>query len=100
MRYGLLLLAMLMTSGCASFGNESLMQRPADWPPLTMTKAELISDLGPPKTSRQRLPMENRLTVLAWSYAEAVMFSSRAKILAVTFDGEKMVSRTWSQSGN
>ena len=34
----------LVLAGCATYGDESLVDRPADWPPLT--QAQLAKQLG------------------------------------------------------
>ena len=43
------LLAFFLLSGCASYGDEALLDYGPDWPPLNMTKTELMRKLGPPR---------------------------------------------------
>lgn len=69
-----LLLASLLLA-CATVGNDSLINRGDDWPPLTMTKAELLKELGPPSTSTLSVT-DGKSTgksteVLAWVYSHA-----------------------------
>lgn len=109
--------ASLLLAGCATYGDESLVDRPSNWPPLTMTKAQLIAQLGEP---RLRILSEEAGTVretLTWSYAEAqaspalmipvvglfvaasgngVSGDTRALHAVFGQDGT-MISRTWAQ---
>lgn len=112
-----LLLASLLLA-CATVGNESLTNRGDDWPPLTLTKAELLKELGPPNTSTLSVTDGKSTEVLTWVYAhvesnpalfipivglfvaasgEGMSGSSRS--LAVIFDTNgKLVSRSVSQN--
>lgn len=113
----LLALALLLLAGCASYGDESIMDRPADWPPLTMTKAQLIAQLGEPRVRTLSEEAGRTRETLTWSYAEAqaspalmipvvglfvaasgngVSGDTRALHAVFGQDG-KMLSRTWSQ---
>lgn len=65
-----LLLASLLLA-CATVGNDSLTNRGDDWPPLTMTKAELLKELGPPSTSTLSVTDGKSTEVLAWVYSHA-----------------------------
>ena len=107
----------LFLYGCVSTGDESIRERSTDWPPLTMTKAELLRELGPPSTRSISREGGKTREVFAWSYAEAqanpAVFipivglavaasgngaDGEARSLVVTFDeGGHMISRTWSQ---
>ncbi len=50
LKIGLIVYSCLLLASCATMGNESLSDRGADWPPLEMTKADLLKELGPPST--------------------------------------------------
>lgn len=113
----LLALALVLLSGCATIGNESLATRAADWPPLTMTQAELVTELGPPTSMTTTIKDGQTVNVLSWSYARTeshpALFipivglfvaasgegmSSTARNLTVAFDtGGMMTSRTWTK---
>jgi outer membrane protein assembly factor BamE (lipoprotein component of BamABCDE complex) len=67
----LLLACILLLSACATVGNESLATRDADWPPLTMTQAELIKELGLPTVSTTTVQDGKTVSMLTWSYARA-----------------------------
>lgn len=114
---GLILLLGLFVSGCATYGDESIIDRPADWPPLTMTKAQLIAQLGEPRMRTLSEEAGRIRETLTWSYAEAqaspalmipvvglfvaasgngVSGDTRALHAVFGQDG-KMISRTWAQ---
>src|SRR5574340_1697016 len=61
----------ILLSGCATFGDESISERPADWPPLTMTRAELMSALGPPRTRAVSTDKDGTKETYVWAYGEA-----------------------------
>ena len=113
----LLSLVLLVLAGCASYGDESIADRPADWPPLTMTKAQLIAQLGDPRLRTLSEEAGHIRETLTWSYAEAQAspvlmvpvvglfvaasgngVSGDTRALSAVFgqDG-KMISRTWAQ---
>lgn len=107
----------LLLTGCATYGDESIRDYGSDWPPLTMSKTELIGRLGDPR--RRTISNENGQTreTLTWSYAEAqanpalmipvvglfvaasgngVSGDTRALHAVFGQDG-RMISRTWAQ---
>lgn len=107
----------LVLAGCATYGDESLVDRPADWPPLTMTKPQLIAQLGQPRMRTMSEESGRIREALTWSYAEAQAspalmipvvglfvaasgngVSGDTRSLTAVFgqDG-KMISRTWAQ---
>jgi len=110
-------LALIALAGCATVGNQSLASRNADWPPLIMTQAELIKELGRPNSMTTTVRDGHTLNVLVWTYARAEMnpaifipiiglfvaasgtgMDSESRVLSVTFNTEgTMTSRTWSQ---
>lgn len=110
-------LLLLLPTGCATYGDESIKDRPADWPPLTMTRDQLIGALGQPRL--RTVAVENGQTkeTYIWSYTEAeahpalfvpvvglfvaasgngISGESRALTAVFSPDG-KMISRAWSQ---
>jgi len=112
----LLSLVLLVLAGCASYGDESIADRPADWPPLTMTKAQLIAQLGEPRLRTLSEEAGRTRETLTWTYGEAQAsptlmipvvglfvaasgngVSGETRSLHAVFgtDG-KMVSRTWA----
>lgn len=111
------LLALLL-SACATVGNESLSTREADWPPLTMTQAELIKELGPPTVHTTTVQDGKTVTALTWTYARAesnpALFipivglfvaasgkgvDAQSRGLTVMFDTDGgMKSRTWTRT--
>lgn len=111
------LLALLL-SACATVGNESLSTREADWPPLTMTQAELIKELGPPTVHTATVQDGKTVTALTWTYARAesnpALFipivglfvaasgkgvDAQSRGLTVMFDTDgAMKSRTWTRT--
>lgn len=114
----LLSLVLLLLAGCVSTGDESIRERSEDWPPLTMTKAELIRELGPPSTRTVSVEDGKTREALSWAYAEAqanpaafipvvglaVVASGNGtdgevRVLAVTFNDQgRMIGRTWSRT--
>ncbi|SLM46569.1 exported protein of unknown function [Nitrospira japonica] len=88
----------LLFAACSTLGNPVLDKKPTDWPPPTMTKAQLIQELGPPKSTSTRTIGGKQIEVLLWAYTKSVMFTSRSKILSVEFEGETMVDKVWSQT--
>lgn len=108
---------LLLLTGCVSTGDESIRERSEDWPPLTMTRAELIRELGPPSTRTVSVEDGKTREALAWTYAEAqanpaafipvvglaVVASGNGsdgevRMLAVTFNQDgRMIGRTWSR---
>lgn len=111
------LLALLL-SACATVGNESLATREADWPPLTMTQAELIKELGPPSAITTTVQDGKAINILTWTYARAesnpALFipivglfvaasgkgvEAESRGLTVMFDATGiMKSRTWTRT--
>ena len=110
-------LFVLTLAGCATVGNSSLATRADDWPPLTMTHAHLITELGPP--SGRTLSVVNGTTTetLTWDYARLdttpwafvpvvglfVLASGESttvdvRALSVTFTDGRMTSRIWAQA--
>ncbi len=108
----------LMLAGCASSGTEAIQNRPADWPPMTMTKQELIAALGPPMTSTTVLSQDGTTTEqLGWAHATAETdpalyipivglfvaasgngIHGQSKAFTAVFDRSgKMISKSWSQ---
>ncbi len=106
-----------LLTGCVSTGDESIRERSMDWPPLTMTKAELLRELGPPSTRSISLEGGKTRETFAWSHGEAQVnpaafvplvglavaasgngADGEIRTLVVTFDETgHMVGRTWSQ---
>lgn len=113
----IVLLALLL-SACATVGNESLATHETDWPPLTMTQAELIKELGPPTVHTTTVQDSRTVTVLTWTYARAesnpALFipivglfvaasgkgvDTQSRGLTVMFDTDgAMKSRTWTRT--
>ncbi|MCS6287743.1 MAG: hypothetical protein H8K10_02055 [Nitrospira sp.] len=113
----LILLFSLLASGCATYGDESIRDYGSDWPPLAMSKTELINRLGDPRL--RTISHENGQTreTLTWSYAEAqanpaLMIPVVGLFVAASGNGVsgdtrslhavfgpdgKMISRTWAQ---
>ncbi|WHZ16632.1 MAG: hypothetical protein OJF52_003482 [Nitrospira sp.] len=107
----------LLLTGCVSTGDESIRERSEDWPPLTMTKAELVRELGPPSTRTVSVEEGKTRETLSWAYAEAQAnpaafiplvglavvatgngSEGEVRALAVTFNDEgRMIGRTWSR---
>lgn len=111
----ILVLVAFLLHGCASYGDESIRDYGSDWPPLTMTKAQLIGTLGSPRM--RTISSDGGITreTLTWSYGEAqaspslmipvvglfvaasgngVTGDTRALNAVFGTDG-KMISRTW-----
>lgn len=66
-----LLALTLFLGGCATVGNQSLTARSQDWPAVTMTKAELIKELGPPNIQQTTLKDGQIVNMLTWIYSRA-----------------------------
>ena len=108
----------LWLSGCSTYGSESIRERPADWPPMTMTKAELLETLGKPLMQSVTITDGKTLESLTWSYADAQMnpalfipvvglfvagsgngVSGESRALSAVFAADgKMISRSWVQN--
>lgn len=116
MKMPTVILATLLFAACASYGDESIRDYGSDWPPLSMSKAELISRLGTPRAhslecSRPR--GRNHDVVLRRSTSEPGPDGPRGRHVcgsqrqrrqwrhAIAASGVgpdgKMVSRSWSQ---
>lgn len=111
-------LLFLFCLGCATVGNSSLNERGDDWPPITMTKAELMKELGPAKTSTLTQINGQTTESLTWVYAHAETnpalwipivglfvaasgngMNVESHGLTAMFDGQgKMISRSRSSS--
>jgi len=107
----------LLLAGCATYGDESIRDYGSDWPPLTMSKTELIHQLGEPRIRTVSNEDGRQRETLTWSYAEAqanpaVMIPGVGIFVAASGNGVtgdtrslqavfgpdgKMVSRTWAQ---
>lgn len=109
------LLALLL-AGCATVGQESLMNKGDDWPPIEITRAELIKELGPPQMSVFSVVDGRSMELLTWAYTHVesnpALFipvvglfvaasrngmSTASRSLAVTFSNDVITSRAWSQ---
>jgi len=88
----------LLLAACSTLGNPALDKKPPDWPPVTMTKAQLIQELGPPKSTSTRTLAGKQTEAMVWMYTKSVMFTSRSKILSVEFEGDTIVNKVWSQT--
>ena len=108
----------LLLSACATVGQEALMMKGDDWPPLDITKSQLLSELGRPNSSALSLVDGKSTETLTWVYARAesnpALFvpvvglfvaasgegmAVNSRSLAVMFDADgKIVSRVWQQS--
>ena len=117
MKYIVILFFAVILSSCATVGQESLMNKGDDWPPIDITKAELLKELGAPQ-SRILSVIDGKSTeILTWVYAHAesnpALFipvvglfvaasgngmSTASRSLAVTFSNDVITSRAWSQS--
>jgi hypothetical protein len=113
----LVLLAVLFV-GCATVGQESLMNKGDDWPPIDVTKAQLLSELGRPNSNVLSIVDGKTTETLTWVYAHAesnpALFipvvglfvaasgegmAVNSRSLAVIFDTDgKLISRAWQQS--
>lgn len=94
------------------------MMKGDDWPPLDITKSQLLTELGRPNSSTLSLVDGKSTETLTWVYAHAesnpALFvpvvglfvaasgegmAVNSRSLAVTFDAdEKIISRVWQQS--
>lgn len=111
------LCVLFLLSGCATYGDESIRDYGSDWPPLTMSKAELLNRLGEPRMRTVSNEDGKTRETLTWSYAEAqanpalmipvvgifvaasgngVSGDTRALQAVFGTDGN-MISRTWTQ---
>ena len=110
-------LVALFLGGCVSTGDESIRERSEEWPPLTMTKAELLRELGPASTRTVSVEEGKTRESLSWAYAEAQAnpaafipvvglavvatgngSDGEVRVLAVTFNDQgRMIGRTWSR---
>lgn len=116
MREIVVVVMVILLSACATMGQESLNNKPDDWPPIEMTKAELLGELGPPNSSTYSIIDGKSIEILSWVYAHAesnpALFipvvglfvaasgegmSTSSRSLAVTFQNEKITSRSWSR---
>lgn len=117
----LILLALFLLSslmaGCASVGNPALSQHDDNWPPLTMTKEDLLKELGPPQVLSSTVVGNQRRDVYTWSHGQAqanpALFipivglfvaasgngmDGESSALSVTFDNDgTIVSRAWAK---
>ena len=111
-----------LLSSCATVGQESLNTKGDDWPPLDITKTQLVSELERPNSSAVSVVDGKRTETLTWVYAHAesnpALFvpvvglfvaasgegmAVNSRSLAVTFDTDgKLISKVWqhSQTGN
>lgn len=116
MKLAIAIMVVLM-SGCATTGQESLRGRSQDWPPIGTLKADLIKDLGQPQSSTYTMTDGNTHETLMWVYAHAesnpALFvpivgifvaasgdgmTGNSQSLAVTLNTEgRVISRSWSQ---
>lgn len=109
-------------SGCASVGNPALSQHDDNWPPLTMTKEDLLKELGPPQVHSSSVTGSERRDIYTWTHAQAqsnpALFipiiglfvaasgngmDGESTALSVTFDTTgTIISRSWAkqQIGN
>lgn len=117
LKIGLIVYSCLLLASCATMGTESLSDRGADWPPLEMTKSDLIKELGQPSTSTVTVTDAGIQETLGWTYAHAesnpALFipivglfvaasgegmDVQSRALTVMFNQSgKMVSRSWAQ---
>lgn len=125
MPYGMLravtlpiIVLLLMLSACTTMGAVQLKAKPHDWPPPTITQAELIQELGPPNSRAVTYKDGHTVTTLTWVYAEAEVnpalfipivglfvsasgdgIHATSRSLAVTFDSAgKLTSSEWGQT--
>ena len=103
--------------GCATYGQEALMNKGDDWPPPDITKADLLKELGPPQTRMLSMIDGKSTETLTWAYAHAesnpALFipvvglfvaasgngmSTASRSLAVTFSNDVITARAWSQT--
>lgn len=113
----LLFFVLLVIPGCATHGNESIREREADWPPLTMTKSELLATLGKPMMRSVSVVNGQTREIITWSYADTQMnpalfvpvvglfvagsgngVHGQSKALSTTFLGETMVGKSWVEN--
>lgn len=107
----------LLLAGCASQGSESLMNQGADWPPMTITKTEMMRQLGPPRSRTVTIHEGQTSEIFVWTYAEAqahpALFipivglavaasgngvNGEARSFTATFGPSgQLISHTWSQ---
>ena len=107
-----------LLSACATVGQESLNTKGDDWPPLDITKTQLISELGRPNSSAVAVSEGKSTETLTWVYThaesnpalfipvvglfvaasgEGVAVNSRS--LTVSFDTDgKLTSKVWQQT--
>lgn len=97
MQLAIIVLSLLLVA-CTTLGNPALDKKPPDWPPHTMTKTQLIQELGPKKSTSTGTIAGKHTEAMVWMYTKSVMFTSRSKILSVEFEGETMVDKVWSQT--
>ena len=109
------LLSILFVS-CATYGQEALMNKGDDWPPIDITKAELLKELGAPQTRILSVIDGKSTETLTWVYAHAesnpALFipivglfvaangngmSIASRSLAVVFSNDVITARAWSQ---
>lgn len=109
-------------SGCTSVGNPVLSQHGDDWPPLTMSKEDLLKELGPPQVHSSSVIGNERRDIYTWTHGHAqtnpALFipivglfvaasgngmDGESTALSVTFDTTgTIISRAWAkqQIGN
>ena len=113
----LICLPLLIITGCASYGDESIRDYGSDWPPLTMSKADLLARLGEPRMRTVSNEDGKTKEILTWAYAEAQAnpalmipvvgifvaasgngMTGDTRSLQAIFDAAgRMMSRTWTQ---
>ena len=116
------LLFATLVSSCATVGNPALSQHDDNWPPLTMTKEDLLKELGPPQARSSSVTGSQRRDIYTWSHGHAqtnpALFiplvglfvaasgngiDGESSALSVTFDETgTIISRAWAkqQIGN
>ena len=113
-----LIVFIFLLSACATTGSEALNTKGDDWPPLDITKPQLISELGRPNSSALSIMDGKSTETLTWVYAHAesnpALFipvvglfvaasgegmAVNSRSLAVMFDTNgKIISRVWQQT--
>ena len=58
-----------LLDSCATYGDESIHKDPADWPSLSMTKAELLPELSQPMRSTGTTLAGGTREIMTWTYS-------------------------------